>query len=93
MHLLPFQSALTDCLDSIDVEDYLIEQKEVIEKDDQKRFLDFPSDDIEVCVVPRKIRTIKPILPEYEDLRDQEDPFINECLNSFTCNWIVVNRR
>lgn len=75
------------------MEDYLIEHKELINKDNHKQILEFPYDDIEVSVVPRKLRTIRPILPDYEDLSDQEDLFINDCLNSFTCNWIVVNRR
>ena len=87
------QATLTEMVDSIDLEDYLNEQKDLINKDNQKQLLDFPYDDIEVCVVPRKLRTLKPILPDYEDLTDQEDLFINDCLNSFTCNWIVVNRR
>ncbi|KAL3252390.1 hypothetical protein MRX96_017703 [Rhipicephalus microplus] len=52
--------------------------------------LDFPPDDVEVGILPRKCRTIEPIVPEEnpEDL----DFHMRQCLHTYTSDWVVVSR-
>lgn len=53
--------------------------------------VDFPPDDIDVNVVPRKIRTLGHVLPE--EPMDQLDAIVQNCVNTYTSDWVVVRRR
>ena len=83
---------MADTLDPVNFEDYLTEYLKKAGENAQK-FIDIPSDDIEVCLAARKIRTIRPLLPDYSDLNDQEDLYINECMRCYTSNWVVVLKK
>lgn len=84
---------VSDVVDPLNFEKYLTDHSDLISKDAHKDLLAFPPDDIEVCLVGRKIRTGRPILPDYTDLKDQEDLYINECVRTYTSNWVVVSKK
>lgn len=55
--------SLTESLEPIDYEEFLSENTELINGDPLKNILLFPSDDVLVKTIPRKIRTIDHIRP------------------------------
>ncbi len=66
---------------------------DVISSDPLRALLVFPADDIEVNVCQRITRTIKPIIPDFDDVSHQEDIHVNQCVTCYTNNWIVVNKK
>lgn len=55
--------SLTESLEPIDYEEFLTQNVEVINQDPLKNILLFPSDDVLVKTIPRKIRTVDHIRP------------------------------
>ncbi|KAL1463566.1 hypothetical protein WDU94_015306 [Cyamophila willieti] len=84
-------TSITDVVDPIDYEDFLLQQSLLIDRDPLKQLLEFPVDDIQVCVLPRKIRTLKPLLPK-EPLSTLQ-PHVRECIDCYKRNWIYVDYR
>ena len=84
VHTLPD----TDHVDPIDFEEHYSQYSE---RDQVNRGLTFPDDDIEVNLVQRKIRTEQHVIPEepYENL----DPAVQNCVDCYTSDWVVVNRK
>merc|ERR1719300_153733 len=78
----------TDAIDPIDYEEYVSTHSE---RDQLSHVLNFPEDDIDVNLVQRKIRTEQHVLPEepYEQL----DPAVQNCVDCYTSDWVVVNRK
>ena len=78
----------TDQVDPIDFEEHYSQYSE---RDQLSRVLTFPDDDIEVNLVQRKIRTEQHVIPEepYENL----DPAVQNCVDCYTSDWVVVNRK
>ena len=78
----------TDGVEPIDYEEYVSTHSE---RDQVSRVLQFPEDDIDVNLVQRKIRTEQHVLPEeaYEEL----DPAVQNCVDCYTSDWVVVNRK
>lgn len=62
--VLNLQLALSDGLEPVDYENFIIQHQNAIEKDPMRHLLEYPPDDIEVGVIPRKIRTTHPVVPE-----------------------------
>lgn len=83
----------TDVVDPINYEEYVEYHVDMINRDPLKEVITIPDDDVSVRMIQRKIRTVKPMLPEYRDFNDQEDTYINDCLRTYTSNWVVVVKR
>ncbi|XP_023320823.1 dedicator of cytokinesis protein 7, partial [Eurytemora carolleeae] len=75
-------------LEPIDYEEYVSNHSE---RDPLSQMLEFPPEDLEVNIVPRKIRTVQHVLPEepYEEL----DPKVQNCVDCYTSDWVVVTRK
>ena len=73
-----------------------------------RQVLEFPEDDIEVNLVPRKIRTEDHVVPEepysqvwtstveiirFASVLFQLDPTVQNCVDCYTSDWVVVNRK
>ncbi len=58
------QDGSTAAVEPVDYEEFLIQQNRQGERDPLAHVLEFPRDDLEVKVVPRKIRTMGHVLPE-----------------------------
>ena len=78
----------TDAVDPIDYEEYVSTHSE---RDQVSRVLMFPEDDIDVNLVQRKIRTEQHVLPEEQ--YEQLDPNVQNCVDCYTSDWVVVNRK
>ena len=78
----------TDQIDPIDYEEYVSTHSE---RDSLSRVLNFPEDDIDVNLVQRKIRTEQHVLPEEQ--YEQLDPAVQNCVDCYTSDWVVVNRK
>ena len=80
-------------IEPLDFEEFVQSNASLIASDPLKSMLVFPADDIEVNVCQRVINTIKPIIPDFDDVSAQENPHINQCLRCYTSNWIVVHKK
>lgn len=58
---------MTELVEPLDYEDFLIQNATVLNRDPLKQILEFPPNDVSVKTIPKKTRTIKPIVPK-EDL-------------------------
>ncbi|CAM1319326.1 DOCK6 (predicted) [Pycnogonum litorale] len=85
------QVPLRDVVDPPDFEEFINAHRDQIDRDPIHHLLDFPIDDIEVGILPRKCRTLLPLV-----LRDADcdlEPHIRNSIQHYTSDWIVVNRR
>ena len=56
--------SLCDTVDPLDYEDFIQQHQLLLDRDPLHHVLDFPANDIKVVIIPRKIRTQAPIVPE-----------------------------
>ncbi|XP_033123079.1 dedicator of cytokinesis protein 7-like isoform X2 [Anneissia japonica] len=87
----PQMASLSEIVDPPDYEVYLEKHHYRIQSDDCPQLLKYPDDDIEVSIIPRKCRTVKPALPDEEQL--VTDLQVRDCLKLYTSEWAVVNRK
>ncbi|XP_066997234.1 dedicator of cytokinesis protein 7 [Anabrus simplex] len=80
--------SLCDTVDPLDYEDFIQQHQLLIDRDPLHDLLDFPANDIEVLVVPRKIRTQTPVVPE--EALDELPPRVQDCVRCYTSDWVVV---
>uniref|UniRef100_A0A8C9VJQ1 Dedicator of cytokinesis 7 n=1 Tax=Scleropages formosus TaxID=113540 RepID=A0A8C9VJQ1_SCLFO len=80
---------LTEAVEPVDFEEYLITHPPIIESGPLRDLVEFPPDDIEVLHVPRECRTLGQAVPEEGD----NDPHVRDCARSYTEDWAVVNRK
>ncbi|XP_041042551.1 dedicator of cytokinesis protein 8 isoform X2 [Carcharodon carcharias] len=65
-------------------------QFSIVDPDLQQDLGDFPDDDLEITFVPRECRTVQPSVPENGvDL----DPLVRDCVQTYTQDWLIVNRK
>ncbi|XP_038660625.1 dedicator of cytokinesis protein 8 isoform X1 [Scyliorhinus canicula] len=74
----------------VDFEEFLMSQFNIIDPDLQQDLGDFPDDDLEITFVPRECRTLLPSVPE-EGVN--LDPLVRDCVQTYTQDWLIVNRR
>ncbi|KAK7862685.1 hypothetical protein R5R35_000927 [Gryllus longicercus] len=80
--------SLCDAVDPLDYEEFIQQHQLLIDRDPLHDVLDFPQNDIEVVVLPRKIRTADPVVPE-EPL-EQWSSHVRDCVQCYTADWVVV---
>jgi len=88
---LAFASSATDNVEPLDYEDFVAEQARSGQRDPLAHTLEFPQDDLEVKVLPRKIRSMGHILPE-EPL-DKLDAVVQSCVDCYTSDFVLVRRK
>ncbi|KAJ9574920.1 hypothetical protein L9F63_007939, partial [Diploptera punctata] len=81
--------SLCDTVDPLDYEDFIQQHQLLLDRDPLHHVLDFPANDIKVVIIPRKIRTQSPIVPE-EPL-EKLCPHVRDCVHLYTADWVVVN--
>ncbi|XP_072928200.1 dedicator of cytokinesis protein 8 isoform X1 [Hemitrygon akajei] len=74
----------------LDFEEFLMSQFNISDADLQQDLGDFPDDDLEITFVPRECRTILPSVPEDGV---ELDPHVRDCVQTYTQDWLIVNRR
>ncbi|XP_054688944.1 dedicator of cytokinesis protein 7 isoform X1 [Grus americana] len=80
---------LTEAVDPVELEDYLITHPIAGESGPLRDLLEFPPDDIEVVYTPRECRTLVSAVPEESEM----DPHVRDCVRSYTEDWAIVNRK
>ncbi|XP_064415943.1 dedicator of cytokinesis protein 7 isoform X11 [Latimeria chalumnae] len=80
---------LTEAVDPVDFEDYLIAHPPAVESGPLRDLIEFPPDDIEVVFSPRECRTLVPAVPEECEM----DAHVRDCARSYTEDWAIVNRK
>uniref|UniRef100_G3X1T6 Dedicator of cytokinesis 7 n=2 Tax=Sarcophilus harrisii TaxID=9305 RepID=G3X1T6_SARHA len=80
---------LSEAVDPVDLEDYLITHPLAVESGPLRDLLEFPPDDIEVVYNPRDCRTLVSAVPEESEM----DPHVRDCVRSYTEDWAIVNRK
>ncbi|XP_041695999.2 dedicator of cytokinesis protein 7 isoform X13 [Coregonus clupeaformis] len=80
---------LTEAVEPVDFEEYLITHPPIIESGPLRDLIDFPPDDIEVVYTPRECRTVGQVVPEEGD----NDAHVRDCVRSYTEDWAIVNRK
>ncbi|XP_062854098.1 dedicator of cytokinesis protein 7 isoform X12 [Trichomycterus rosablanca] len=80
---------LTETVEPVDFEEYLITHPPVIESGPLRDLIEFPPDDIEVLYTPRECRTLGQAVPEEGD----SDAHVRDCIRSYTEDWAIVNRK
>ncbi|KAG8238879.1 hypothetical protein J437_LFUL018440, partial [Ladona fulva] len=86
-----FQVSLCDIVDPLDYEDFIQQHQLLVDRDPLRHVLDFPVNDVEVGILPRKIRTLSPITPS--ESIENLPLHIRYCVQSYTSDWIVVSHR
>uniref|UniRef100_A0A674KH37 Dedicator of cytokinesis protein 7 n=1 Tax=Terrapene triunguis TaxID=2587831 RepID=A0A674KH37_9SAUR len=74
---------LTEAVDPVDLEDYLITHPLTMDSGPLRDLLEFPPDDIEVVYSPR----------ECAENCSEMDPHVRDCVRSYTEDWAIVNRK
>jgi len=59
-----FQVPLTEVVDPLDFEDFILQSQPLNDNDPESSMLEFPDDDIEVTTIPRHCRTVQPSIPK-----------------------------
>ncbi|XP_071954468.1 dedicator of cytokinesis protein 7-like [Antedon mediterranea] len=87
----PQMASLSEIVDPPDFEAYLEKHHYRIQSDDCPHLLKFPDDDIEVTTSERTCRTVKPALPDEEQL--VTDLQVRDCIKLYTSEWALVSRK
>uniref|UniRef100_A0A670ZWS6 Dedicator of cytokinesis protein 7 n=1 Tax=Pseudonaja textilis TaxID=8673 RepID=A0A670ZWS6_PSETE len=80
---------LTEPVDPVDLEDYLLTHPLAVDSGPMRDLFEFPSDDIEVIYSPQECRTLVSAVPEESEM----DPHVRDCVRSYTEDWAIVNRK
>ncbi|XP_041064255.1 dedicator of cytokinesis protein 7 isoform X9 [Carcharodon carcharias] len=83
------QVPLTEAVDPVDFEDYVLMHPPIIDPGPLRDLLEFPPDDIEVIYSPRECRTLVQAVPEESDV----DPHVRDCVRTYIEDWAIVNRK
>uniref|UniRef100_A0A8C4IME4 Dedicator of cytokinesis 7 n=1 Tax=Dicentrarchus labrax TaxID=13489 RepID=A0A8C4IME4_DICLA len=83
--LIAHQVPLTEAVEPVDFEEYLITHPPIVESGPLRDLIEFPPDDIEVIYTPRECRTVVQAVPEEGDT----DPHVRDCVRSYTEDWAV----
>ncbi|CAB3365687.1 Hypothetical predicted protein [Cloeon dipterum] len=83
--------ASSDFFDPIDYEDFMQQNHIMVSRDPLRDVLEFPEGDVEVGIVPRKIRTEMLIVPE--EPPDSWNPQVRDVVRCHTANWVVVSHK
>uniref|UniRef100_A0A673C856 Dedicator of cytokinesis 7 n=1 Tax=Sphaeramia orbicularis TaxID=375764 RepID=A0A673C856_9TELE len=83
--LINHQVPLTEAVEPVDFEEYLITHPPIVESGPLRDLIEFPPDDIEVIYTPRECRTVVQAVPEEGDT----DPHVRDCVRSYTEDWAI----
>lgn len=81
--------SLSDVVEPLDYEEFVLQHRETFERDPLRNVFEFPSDDIEVKIVPRSVRTEKPVVPE--EPPDEWSCQVRDSVRWLTRDFVVVN--
>ncbi|CAG9827394.1 unnamed protein product [Diabrotica balteata] len=79
---------INEIVEPLEFEDFLQSYQNLIDRDPLRAILDIPQGDVEVEIIERPIRTIRPILPE--EKLDTLPPHIQTCIECYKSFWKIV---
>ncbi|XP_058641512.1 dedicator of cytokinesis protein 8 isoform X1 [Onychostoma macrolepis] len=79
-----------EAVEPVDLDEFLMSQLRSGDAELMQELGEFPDDDLEVELVERECRTIRPSVPE-EGV--ELDPHVRDCVQSYTQPWLVVSRK
>ena len=83
----------SDSVEPLDFEDFLShQQRSGSERDPLAHRLEFPRNDLDVQVVPKKIRTMGHILPD-DEAKERLNPGVQSCVEVLTGDFVVFKRK
>lgn len=77
-----------DIVDPPDFEDFILQHQSVIDRDPLRSIIDFPSNDIQISIEPRKMRTKKAIMPK--EPISSLSVYVRYCIEYYTRDWIII---
>ncbi|XP_039439015.1 dedicator of cytokinesis protein 7 [Culex pipiens pallens] len=80
--------SLCELVEPIDYEEFLTQHSGLLVRDPLRSILDFPANDVQMRVVPRKIRTVQHVVPSEE--LGELPLHVQHCVDCFTRPWKVV---
>ncbi|XP_043940533.1 dedicator of cytokinesis protein 6 isoform X3 [Protopterus annectens] len=80
---------LTDVVDPVEFEEYLMNHPPITESGPLRDILEFPADDIEVIHEPRECRTLEQGTPD----EGKWDLHVRDSLQVYEENWVIVRRK
>ncbi|XP_071439283.1 dedicator of cytokinesis protein 7 [Hetaerina americana] len=83
--------SLCDIVDPLDYEEFIQQHQLLVDRDPLRNVLDFPANDVEVGILPRKIRTLQPVTPS--ETIESLPPHIRDCVQLYTSDWVIVSHR
>ncbi|XP_014295486.1 dedicator of cytokinesis protein 9 isoform X2 [Microplitis demolitor] len=79
-------------VDPIDFESFILKNKTLMQNDPQRELLLYPPDDVSQVVLPKRYRTIQPIVQNILEQSDGSESLLTkECLKSYASNWNLVH--
>ncbi|XP_069126839.1 dedicator of cytokinesis protein 7-like isoform X2 [Argopecten irradians] len=81
---------LSDVVDPPDFEDFVIQNQCTVERDPFKDLILYPEDDIDVHPLPKRCRTVNPVVPE---TGSDADAHVFDCARRYTADYTTVTRR
>ncbi|XP_026125842.1 dedicator of cytokinesis protein 8 isoform X3 [Carassius auratus] len=79
-----------EAVEPVDLDEFLMSQLRSGDAELMQELGEFPDDDLEVELVERECRTLRPSVPEQGV---ELDPHVRDCVQSYTQPWLVVGRR
>ncbi|KTG40809.1 hypothetical protein cypCar_00001938, partial [Cyprinus carpio] len=79
-----------EAVEPVDLDEFLMSQLRSGDAELMQELGEFPDDDLELELVERECRTLRPSVPE-EGV--ELDPHVRDCVQSYTQPWLVVSRR
>ncbi|KAG8437105.1 hypothetical protein GDO86_007980 [Hymenochirus boettgeri] len=80
---------LTEVVDPVEFEDYLITHPLSVESGPLRDLYEFPPDDVEVLYTQRECRTMMSSVPDDSEMESH----VKDCIRSYTEDWAIVNRK
>ncbi|XP_076269946.1 dedicator of cytokinesis isoform X1 [Rhynchophorus ferrugineus] len=85
----PSSNWIHEISDPLDFEEYVNAYQLAIDRDPLRSILDIPLGDVQVEVIERPLRTLRPILPE--EKIDSLPPHVQTCVGCYKSVWKVVH--
>ncbi|XP_076702153.1 dedicator of cytokinesis protein 8 isoform X3 [Callospermophilus lateralis] len=79
-----------DPVEPVDFEGLLMTHLNSLDVELAQELGDFTDDDLDVAFTPKECRTLQPSLPE-EGV--ELDPHVRDCVQTYTREWLIVNRK
>ncbi|XP_056642383.1 dedicator of cytokinesis protein 7 [Diorhabda sublineata] len=79
---------INEVVEPLEFEDFLQSYQNLIDRDPLRAILDIPQGDVEVEILDRPIRTIRPILPE--EKLDTLPPHVQTCVECYKSCWKII---